>query len=162
MSNKRFVLTRGWYRLWATERHIIRILLVLLLIAASSSIANAAPVPKFEFLLRFFDLNEAASAYQRHCGNPGSKVDKTFLDTMKFITDELSAQDIKENPGLETKFIQSKILERRDNLQYRLDSANIKEGCGSKDSAMAKAHYEEFSRFDREQINQFIDAQTQH
>jgi hypothetical protein len=69
---------------------------------------------------------------------------------------------IRDNPGIKPEQIKAKILERRYNLQYRLDNANMKEGCSSKDSQLAKTHYVEFSRFDNGEIIRFIDEKTRN
>lgn len=49
------------------KKNITRIVLSILLMTAFCPSANAGSSQKFEFLLRFFDLNEAAFAYHRHC-----------------------------------------------------------------------------------------------
>ncbi len=137
-------------------------ILFLLITCFSSIVIAGATDKKFNFLLRFFDLNEAAFAYHRHCLSAGEDINSKFLSTRKFAADELLAESIKENPDIKPEQIQTKILERRYKLQYKLDNANMKEGCLSKDSELAKAHYIEFSRFNRVQIEKFITQQTSH
>ena len=56
--------------------------------------------------------------------------------------------------------IKAKILERRYHIQYRLDHAHMKEGCYSPSAESAKAHYEEFSRYNTKEISRFIDEKT--
>lgn len=128
---------------------------------AFSPVANAAPNKKFDFLIRFFDLNEAAFAYQRHCLGRSEEIDQTFLKAMEFVADELFSEGIKNSPNVKPEYIKAKILERRYNIQYQLDNANIKEGCMSANSQLAQSHYKEFSRFNTAQVKQFIDEQTQ-
>lgn len=79
---------------------------------------------------------------------------------MEYVADELFAEAIRDNPGIKPEQIKAKILERRYNLQYRFDNANMKEGCASQDSELARAHYTEFSRFNQAEISHFIDVQT--
>jgi hypothetical protein len=122
--------------------------------------AHASPNKKFDFLLRFFDLNEAAFAYHRHCVSSSEQLNPKFLKTMEFVADELYTQAEKNNPTIKPEHIKGKILERRYKLQYSLDSENIKSGCGSGDSNLAKAHYVEFSRYDIPDIRLFIDENT--
>jgi hypothetical protein len=146
-------------KLKGPKEDVIRILLFVLIVALCS-VAQASPNKKFDFLLRFFDLNEAAFAYHRHCLSASEGLNETFLNTMEFVADELLDEGIKENPSIKPEQIRAKILERRYNLQYKFDNANMREGCFSKDSELAKTHYSEFSRFDRKQIENFITENT--
>ncbi len=70
------------------KKSIIRITLTVLLMMAFCSSASADSSKKFEFLLRFFDLNEAAFAYHRHCLNRTENINETFLRTLEFVADE--------------------------------------------------------------------------
>jgi hypothetical protein len=127
---------------------------------AFSPVSSAAPNRKLDFLLRFFDMNEAAFAYHRHCLSD-EEINRTFLSTMDFVADELFDEGVKTNPSVKPDEIKTKILERRYALQYKLDNAHMKKGCQSKDSRMGQAHYNEFSHFDRAQIGDFITERTQ-
>lgn len=79
---------------------------------------------------------------------------------MESVADKLFDESIQSNPSIMPEQIKAKILERRYNLQYRFDNANMREGCSSNDSLMAKSHYIEFSRYDRSQIDEFISSQA--
>lgn len=126
-----------------------------------STIANAAPNKKFEFLLHFFDMNEAAFAYHRHCLSTSEDINPKFLKTLDVVADELFKQaQIDEPDMMSAEYIKTKILERRYNLQYKLDHAHIKRGCHSQSVGLAKAHYEEFSQFSIREVHIFIDEQT--
>ncbi|MGB4107028.1 MAG: hypothetical protein WBK55_04460 [Alphaproteobacteria bacterium] len=135
--------------------------MALVLIAAfTGPVAAALPDKKMNFLIRFFDMNEAAFAYHRHCVGPKPVIDRSFVKTMKLVADELLAKAIVDNPQAKPEEIKSTIMERRYDLQYKLDTASMQDGCNSRDALIAKAHYEEFSRFDVNQINLFIEEQT--
>lgn len=105
-------------------------------------------------------MNEAAFAYHRHCLRTSEEINTTFLKTLEFVADELFAQAKKDDPGISPEYIKTKLLERRYNLQYRLDHENMKEGCHTPATDMAKAHYEEFSRYNKKEIRNFIDKHT--
>lgn len=105
-------------------------------------------------------MNEAAYAYHRHCLGADGEINRKFLSAMEFVADELYDEGVKTNPSVKPEQIKTKILERRYALQYKLDNTNLRKGCESKDSKMALAHYNEFSRFDRAQIGDFIAEQT--
>lgn len=130
------------------------------MVALQPAIANAAPQKRIEFLLYFFDMNESAFAYHRHCLNRTEKINTTFLKTLEFVADELFETARENTPRENPEHIKTKILERRYNIQYRLDHANIKEGCYTQASLMAKEHYQEFSNYDISEIRKFIDEQT--
>ena len=147
---------------WSTERIIIRILWALLLTVALCPIAVAAPSTKFNFLMRFYDMNEAAFAYHRHCLSETEAINPIFLKTLEFVANELIAESIKDTPKMRPEYIKTKILERRYSIQYSLDRANIKEGCYSQASLTAKEHYQEFSNYKNSEIRKFIDEQTGH
>jgi hypothetical protein len=143
----------------------MRILLTLiLLITAFCPVTGVAstsiPNKKFAFLLHFFDQNEAAFAYHRHCLSQGTPLDETFLITLRFVADELFAETIKNSPKVSKEYLMNKILERRHAIQYNLDNTNIDQGCNTTATAEAKAHYEEFSRYSKKDITLFIDEQT--
>ena len=121
---------------------------------------NAAPQKKIDFLLRFFDMNESAFAYHRHCLSVTEEINDRFLRALEFIADELFAEAQKNKPKTNPEYIKSQILERRYNIQYRLDHANMKEGCYTKASIRAKEHYQEFSNYKKSEIRKFIDEQT--
>jgi len=140
---------------------VTRTLLILLLIVVFSPFANAAPKKRIDFLLYFFDMNEMAFAYHRHCLSRSDNINETFLRTLELVADELFAEAKKNEPKTDPEYIKTKILERRYNLQYRLDNANIKEGCYSQASIAAKKHYQEFNNYKKSEIRKFIDEQTQ-
>lgn len=143
------------------KKNIIRVALSILLMVIFCPSANAGSSQKFEFLLRFFDLNEAAFAYHRHCVSTKQEtINQTFLKTLEYVADELFAEAKKDEPRMDPEYIKTKILERRSNLQYRLDLENMKNGCRTPETEMAKAHYEEFSRYNRREISRFIDKKT--
>ncbi len=142
-----------------TEGFVIRILLALLLIAAFCPVAAAAPNKKIDFLLRFYDLNEAAFAYHRHCLS-SEVIDAKFLSALEFVADELFSELQKNEPDLKPEYLKNRILERRYDIQYALDRANIKDGCYSAASMGAKQHYQEFSHYKQSEIRQFIDEET--
>jgi len=144
------------------ERIIVRILLTAFLIIAFCPIANATDNRKFDFLLYFFDMNEAAFAYHRHCLYPSVEINQKFLNTLEFVADELFAAGIKNDPKMNSDYIKSRILERRYNIQYGLDQANMQNGCNTPETDVAKAHYEEFSRYHRKEIIKFIAQQTRN
>ena len=135
--------------------------MTLLLIAAFSPVSSAASNKKFNFLLRFFDMNEMAFAYHRHCMGGDGGINAKFLSTMEFVADALYDESLKTNPSIRPDYIKKKILERRYNIQYKLDKDNLRNGCQSGDSQTALAHYNEFSRFSRAQIGDFIVERTQ-
>lgn len=144
-----------------TERVLIRILLTLLLIVAFCPVAVAAsPNKKFDFLLRFNDLNEVAFAYHRHCLSSTSDINEKFLRTLEFVADQLYAEAQIKEPGMNSEYIKEQLLQRRYNIQYKLDHANAKEGCNSATSSVAKTHYEEFSRYTEPEVRKFIDEKT--
>lgn len=142
----------------------MRILLTLILIAVFCPLTSFASSPtdskKFDFLLHFFDLNEAAFAYHRHCLAPQDQLNDAFLTTLRFVADELYAETMKNSPKISTEYLKDKILERRHAIQYNLDNTNIDQGCNTAATAEAKAHYEEFSRYNNKEIGHFIDEQT--
>ena len=105
-------------------------------------------------------MNESAFAYHRHCLSRTDGINETFLRTLEFVADELFAEAKKNEPKANPEYIKTKILERRYNIQYRLDHANMKEGCYSQASITAKEHYQEFSNYNTSQIRKFIDEQT--
>lgn len=105
-------------------------------------------------------MNEAALAYHRHCLSRTEKINKTFLSTLEFVADELLAQAEKDDPQMDLDYIKGKILQRRYNIQYKLDYTHMKDGCSSTAINMAKTHYQEFSRYNRQEISQFINDST--
>ena len=60
------------------EKTLIRALLIFFLIVASSPLANAAPKKRIDLLLYFFDMNEAAFAYHRHCLSTKKNLNEIF------------------------------------------------------------------------------------
>jgi hypothetical protein len=122
--------------------------------------ANAAPSYKFGFLLRFFDFNEAAFAYHRHCLGRTEPINRNFVKAMDMVAADLYEEGVRNNPDLKPEQISSKILERKYNLQYKLDNTNMKEGCLSKDSEAAKTHYRDISRYSEAEIISLIDQKT--
>lgn len=139
--------------------NLSRLFWAFILLAVFCPAAAHANTPKFNFLLRFFDLNEAAFAYQRHClGN--TSMDPTFLHTLEFVADALFDVAKEEDPKASDAYLKSEIMDRRDKLQYALDLANMKDGCGTPDSKLAEAHYREFSRYTIADIDHFIREKT--
>ncbi len=112
-------------------------------------------------MLRFFDMNEMAFAYHRHCLSDDGGLNAKFLSTMEFVADALYDESLKTNPSIRPDYIKKKILERRYNIQYKLDKDNLQNGCQSGDSQTALAHYNEFSHFSRAQIGDLITERTQ-
>ncbi len=102
--------------------------LTLLLIVAFCPVVYADSDKKFRFLLHFFDQNEAAFAYHRHCLSPDKNINDTFLGTLTFVADELLAEVVKSAPNRDPEHIKAKILERRYNIQYKLDHAHMEVG----------------------------------
>lgn len=110
--------------------------------------------------MRLFDLNEAAFAYHRHCLSTSQNISPQFMEVLDFVANELFAEARNESPGLDPRYIRSKILERRYRIQYKLDSDHIKEGCHSAATDMAQSHYEAFSNYSRQDIEGFIERET--
>ncbi|MAI62918.1 MAG: hypothetical protein CBB87_10640 [Micavibrio sp. TMED27] len=133
---------------------------LIAIVVFQPTIANAAPQKRIEFLLYFFDINESAFAYHRHCLSQTEELNTTFLQTLEFVADELFDEAKKNEPKTKPEYIKTKILERRYNIQYRLDHANMKDGCYSQASLKAKEHYQEFSNYNTSQIRKFIDERT--
>lgn len=67
--------------------------------------ANAGNSKRFEFLLRFLDLNRAAFAYHRHCLSRTENINETFLRTLEFVADELFAEAKRDDPRMEAEYI---------------------------------------------------------
>lgn len=130
------------------------------MIVAFGGVASANPGKKIEFLLRFYDLNEAAFAYHRHCLSQEEGLNAVFLNNLEFVADELFAEIQKSDVRLKPDYIKTKILQRRYNIQYKLDRAHMVEGCYSPAIKTAKEHYIEFSRFGRSEVSKFIDEKT--
>lgn len=139
----------------------MRLLLIFILSLSFCPVAKAEPRKKIDVLMSYFDMNEAAFAYHRHCLSRSGNINETFLRTLEFVADELFAEAVKNMPGTDPEYIKTKILERRYNLQYRLDQANIKEGCNSHPSIIAKQHYQELSNVKKSDVRKFIDEQTE-
>ena len=143
------------------KRVFIRILLILIaIVVLQPTIASATPQKRIEFLLYFFDMNESAFAYHRHCLSQTEELNSTFLRTLEFVADELFAEAKNNDPKMNPEYIKTKILERRYSIQYRLDHANINDGCYSQASITAKEHYQEFSNYNISEIRKFIDEKT--
>ncbi len=140
--------------------HPLRFVFTLLLMVAFCPPAYADNDTKLRFLVHFFDLNESAYAYHRHCLSPNEQLNETFLKTLTFVADELLDETVKNSPQKHPEYIKNKILERRSNIQYKLDNAHVKLGCNSPAIEEAKVHYEEFSRYSTSEISDFIDEQT--
>ena len=119
------------------NKRIRTLLILILVIFFYPAATNAFSNQKFDFLLRFFDMNEAAFAYHRHCLSQTESINATFLKTFEMVADELFAEARKNEPNIDPKYIKAKILERRYNAQYKLDHANIREGCHSQASIEA-------------------------
>ncbi|NCT40570.1 MAG: hypothetical protein GW778_02775 [Alphaproteobacteria bacterium] len=79
---------------------------------------------------------------------------------MEYVADAFLDESVKDNPSMQPQYIQNQILQRRYEIQYRLDNANINEGCYSKASLAAKTHYQEFSRYSLSDIRAFIDQNS--
>ena len=110
--------------------------------------------------MRFYDLNETAFAYHRHCLSSQGVINERFLKTLEVVADELFFEAQKNDPAMSPEHIKTKILERRYKIQYKLDHVNMNEGCYSQDSLLAKEHYEEFSNYQKPAILKFIDDNT--
>jgi hypothetical protein len=111
-------------------------------------------------LFRFFDYNEAAFAYKRHCLPSSEPINSKFQKTMDFVANELLHEGEKDNPNFKPEYVKKIIMERRDTMQYDLDIMSMKEGCASESAKTAKEHYEEFSKYDISEIRKFIEEQT--
>lgn len=134
--------------------------MTILFVAAFSSIACADSKRKFDFLLRFYDLNDAAFAYQRHCLSDDGAVSQAFLRTFEFVAEELLAEAKKVNPRLDPISIKDRMQKRQESILYELDFTYMKQGCGTQAAKTASAHYERFSGLSREDVARFIDANT--
>ncbi len=149
-----------------TKEIPIRIIFVALLLLTSSCTATPNPAqkevntPRLDFLFRFFDYNEAAFAYKRHCLPTSEPINKKFQSTMDFVANELLREGERDNPNFKPEYVKNIIMERRNRLQYDLDTMSMKEGCASESAQTARAHYEEFSKYDLPEIRKFIDEQT--
>lgn len=110
--------------------------------------------------MRFYDMNEGAFAYHRHCLGSTGAINPTFLKMFEFVADEFLTESIKDNPNMKPEKIQSKILERRYKIQYGLDRANMRDGCSSMASMRSKDHYQNFSNYTLSEIRAFIDEST--
>lgn len=76
---------------------------------------------------------------------------------MKLVADNLLAEGMRDNPRTSPQEIKSKILERRDTMQLKLDTTGMKEGCYSKNLETASAHYRQLSSFSEADVNRFIE-----
>lgn len=123
-------------------------------------VTHADSNKRFDFLMRFNDLNETAFAYHRHCLRNTGSINEKFMSTFDFVADELLDEGIKTTPHMAPEHVVQKILDRRSSIQYQLDRTNMKEGCNTQATEMAKAHYEEFSRYTRSEIRKFIKEKT--
>lgn len=130
------------------------------MILAFSQVASASPNRKLDFLLHFFDLNEAAFAYQRQCQAESEGINETFLRNLEFVADELFAAAVQKDPQISPDQIKERILERRSTLQYKLDHFYMSNDCSSAGAKTAQAHYEEFSRFNKSEVSKFINARV--
>ena len=121
---------------------------------------NAASTQRVQYLLHLFDMNEAAFAYHRHCVGPNEKINSKFLRGLEFVADELYEAVQEDEPEMSTEFIKSRIMERRYSIQYSFDRAHIQGGCGSREYAKAKPHYEDFSTFSVSEIRKIVRRET--
>ncbi len=124
-------------------------------------VAIAVPNRKFDFLLHFFDLNEKAFAYHRHCLSQSESINPVFLENLELVANELFAQAKKDDPNMAPEYIKNKILERRYNLQYKLDYEHMNKGCYSSYLEEAKIHYQAFSHHTKKDVRAFIEERTQ-
>lgn len=138
----------------------MRIVLTILMAFALAPIAHASDSPRLKFLLMFFEMNEAAFAYHRHCLSTGGAIDETFLKSRDLVFQELLQEALADNPTMSPNYVRAKTMERQYNLQYRLDWANKNDGCYSKNAFIAKEHYQKLSNLEQAEILQYIDQQT--
>ena len=139
----------------------MRLLLILILTLAFCPIAQAEPKEKSNFLVNFFDINEAAFAYHRHCLNSeNSGINVNFIRTSELVADALFADAVRKAPQADAQHIKAKILERRYNIQYKLDHVHMKEGCHSSSVKAARDHYEKFSKLNINEVKKYIEEQT--
>jgi hypothetical protein len=123
----------------------------------SSTVALAQGSERFEVLLKFFDNNEAAMAYNRQCRPRGSKINYDFLKIYNFIESELINQSATDNPTVSLQYIRERISVRRNTKQLELETTNMRLGCNTKATLDAKNHYESLSRYKITDFKQAID-----
>ncbi len=115
---------------------------------------------RLNLLYQFFELNEAGYAYHRHCLSSSEGINDTFSETRDFVVKELIAEAVNQQLHANKESAGRKMLELQYELQYKLDRANMADGCYSKNSMVAREHYQEFSHMDKAEILMFIDQQA--
>lgn len=140
----------------------IRIVLMIIgLMLAFTPTAHAEHSKRFDFLLRFYDFNEASYAYYRHCLSSSESINPNFLKTVDLVANELLAEAGREDPRRNPEDIKKLILERRYSLQFKLDTVNVEKGCATRETQVAKNHYQEFSRYKPSEIHKFINEKSE-
>ncbi len=120
---------------------------------------NKKPPEKLSFLVGFFDLNERAFAYHKHC-LPDIAINQTFLKTLEIVADELFSETLKDDPGFKPNYVKKNILRRRYEIQSELNKNYDQNGCFTEEAAEAKRHYEEYSKYTEDQIRELIQEQN--
>lgn len=82
------------------KKSIIRVIYAAAFIIIFSPSANASSNNKLAKLLYFFDMNEMAFAYHRHCLSTSGEISPAFLKTLDFVANELFAEAKKSSPGV--------------------------------------------------------------
>jgi len=115
---------------------------------------------KLDFLTWFFDLNEEAFAYHRHCLGSFRSIDPMFLKTLDVVANELFIEIVKQNPDTSRDFLKSMMLKRRATIQSQLDFVSHQQGCSTREVNQARVHYNEFSQYTEKEILNFIAQRT--
>ena len=112
-------------------------------------------------MLRFYDLNEEAFAYQRQCIAKTESINPTFLKNLEYVANALLDEAVKNDPAANPHYIRTQILERRYNIQYKLEHYYMSHSCSDKEVKRGQDHYEQFSLYNTDEIRKFIEESGQ-
>jgi hypothetical protein len=139
------------------------LLLVMGGVFAAPAIAAADAAQKedrFHFLARFFDLNETAFAYHRHCISKDRLPDPVFMENLDYVANALMQEMVSEFPDKKPAQHRANIMGRRYMIQQRLDGFYYENKCDSDHALTSAAHYEQFRAIDSVAVQKFILEKT--
>lgn len=109
-----------------------------------------------EALLDFFDQNERAIAYHKHCVSAKHMPPIQFLDNANYVTVELQQALKDAYPDKTREEIEQGLLDRAAYLQRKNSQEFYSYGCEERWGQAAKAHYDMMNRIDTEFVKAYI------
>lgn len=119
---------------------------------------RAADMERNNFLLRFFDMNVAASQFGRYCRGADETARRAFARNEALIIEKFVNEAARQNPGADPALIRRTLTARQSDIRYGTEKFYMQNDCAHPATAEHRHHFETMVGASADEVRSYVDS----